>query len=149
MIVDLERNDLGRIACAGTVRVADRGAVRRYATILHRVAKVTARLRSEVRWFDALAAVAPGGSVTGCPKRAAMAHIAELEPVSRGPFTGALGVISGAGDVELALPIRTAWSWGGVLRFAAGCGVVWDSDPDAEVLESRLKVAPWLDLLDR
>jgi anthranilate/para-aminobenzoate synthase component I len=147
MIVDLERNDLGRVAQTGSVRVVDPGSVRTYAAIHHRVAEVAARVRSDVAWWEVLAAVAPGGSVTGCPKHAAMAMIRDLEPVARGPFTGALGVIGGVGDLELALPIRTAWSWNRRLDIGAGCGVVWDSEPWSEVRESRLKVAPWLRVL--
>ncbi len=145
MVVDLERNDLGRVAVPGSVRVADPGFVRRYATVLHRVARVTARLRGEVSWWEAVAAMVPGGSVTGCPKRAAVEHIARLEPVPRGPYTGALGVVAGNGDLELALPIRTAWREGTSVACAAGCGIVWGSDPLREERESRLKVARWLE----
>jgi anthranilate/para-aminobenzoate synthase component I len=76
-----------------------------------------------------------------------MSIIAELEPVPRGPFTGALGVVAGNGDLEMALPIRTAWRLGSTLELAAGCGVVWQSEPTAEEEESRLKVARWLDLV--
>jgi len=148
MIVDLERNDLGRVCEAGSVRVADAGSVQTYPAIHHRVAKVTGRLRRGVEWWEVLAAVVPGGSVTGCPKRAAMAAIAELEPVPRGPFTGCLGVICGDGDIEMALPIRSIWSAAGRLEFAAGSGIVWESDPAAEELESRIKLARWLEMLE-
>ena len=148
MIVDLERNDLGRVCEAGSVRVADSGSVRTYPAIHHRVARVTGRLRRGLEWWDALGAVVPGGSVTGCPKIAAMAVIAELEPLPRGPFTGCLGVICGNGDMEMALPIRSAWSANGGLEFAAGCGIVWESDPVAEELESRIKLARWLEMLE-
>jgi para-aminobenzoate synthetase component 1 len=144
MIVDLERNDLGRVAQIGSVRVDDPGSVRTYASIHHRVADVSARVRRHVPWWEVLASVVPGGSVTGCPKHAAMTMIREVEPVARGPFTGAFGVVGGSGDLEMALPIRTAWTWRDRLHIGAGCGVVWDSDPWAEVRESRLKIAPWL-----
>ncbi len=147
MIVDLERNDLGRVCEPGSVRVADAGSVRSYPAVHHRVARVTGSMRSGLEWWDALAAVAPGGSVTGCPKIAAMSLIAELEPLPRGPFAGALGVIDGRGDLEMALPIRSVWSVGGRLEFAAGCGVVWESDPAAEEAESRIKVSRWLGLV--
>jgi anthranilate/para-aminobenzoate synthase component I len=143
MIVDLERNDLGRVAVSGSVEVADPGSVVSWPTVHHRVALVTATLRPGVRWWEALAAVVPGGSVTGCPKRAAMGVIAALEPVPRGPYCGALGVVTHDGDLELALPIRTAWRRGARWWCAAGCGVVWDSDPEREERESRLKVARW------
>jgi anthranilate/para-aminobenzoate synthase component I len=147
MVVDLERNDLGRISETGTVAVSDPGSVQAYAMVHHRVARVRGRVRQGLEWWEILAAVAPGGSVTGCPKWAAMSVIAELEPVPRGPFTGALGVVAGNGDLEMALPIRTAWRIGSTLELAAGCGVVWQSDPVAEEEESRLKVARWLDLV--
>jgi anthranilate/para-aminobenzoate synthase component I len=147
MVVDLERNDLGRVSEIGTVAVSDPGSVQAYAMVHHRVARVRGRVRRGLEWWEILAAVAPGGSVTGCPKRAAMSVIAELEPVPRGPFTGALGVVAGNGDLEMALPIRTAWRLGSTLELAAGCGVVWQSEPAAEEEESRLKVARWLDLV--
>jgi anthranilate/para-aminobenzoate synthase component I len=147
MIVDLERNDLGRVSQLGSVAVRDAGTVESYASVHHRVARVTARIQPELEWWDALAAMAPGGSVTGCPKIAAMSLIAQLETVPRGPFTGALGVIAGDGDLEIALPIRSAWKVGSKLEFAAGCGIVWDSDPVSEERESRLKVSRWLELI--
>lgn len=147
MVVDLERNDLGRICEVGSVEVTDPGSVEAYATVHHRVARVTGRARSELGWLEILASMTPGGSVTGCPKHAAMTLIGELEPVQRGPFTGVLGVVAGNGDLEMALPIRTAWRVDATLEFAAGCGIVWQSDPVAEERESRLKVARWLDLV--
>ena len=147
MIVDLERNDLGRIAEVGSVRVEDPGSVCSFATVHHRMGRVVATARPGLEWWEVVAAMAPGGSVTGCPKRAAMDVIAELEPVARGPFTGVLGVVAGNGDLELALPIRTAWKVGSRLEFAAGCGIVWQSDPEAEERESRLKVSRWLELV--
>jgi anthranilate/para-aminobenzoate synthase component I len=147
MVVDLERNDLGRISDTGTVVVSDPGSVHAFAAVHHRVARVTGRARQGLEWWELLAAVSPGGSVTGCPKRAAMSVIAELEPIPRGPFAGALGVVAGNGDFEMALPIRTAWRLGSTLELAAGCGVVWQSKPAAEEEESRLKVARWLDLV--
>jgi len=147
MVVDLERNDLGRVSEIGSVEVADPGSVQAFAAVHHRVARVRGRARQGLEWWELLAAVAPGGSVTGCPKRAAMSVIAELEPVPRGPFSGALGVVAGNGDLEMALPIRTAWRLGSTLELAAGCGVVWQSEPAAEEEESRLKVARWLDLV--
>ncbi|NOZ22637.1 MAG: hypothetical protein GXP25_16290 [Planctomycetes bacterium] len=109
MVVDLERNDLGRLAVPGSVRVVDSGSVRRYAVVQHRVARVCARVNRSLPWWELLRAVAPGGSVTGCPKWVAMEIIAGLEAGPRGPYTGILGVVCGNGDLELALPIRTAW----------------------------------------
>lgn len=147
MIVDLERNDLGRVARTGSVAVEDPGRVRSWERVHHRVARVTASVSAETPWQDIVAVMAPGGSVTGCPKHSAMSVIAGLEPIARGPFSGALGVIAGNGDLELALPIRTAWTSGGRLEMAAGCGIVWESDPAAEEAESRLKIGKWLELV--
>jgi len=148
MVVDLERNDLGRVAVAGSVRVADPGSVVTFPNLHHRIALVEAEVPAELPWWEVLRVMAPGGSVTGCPKRAATAVIVEEEPVPRGPYTGVLGVVAGNGDMELALPIRTAWSVGRTLEFAAGSGIVWGSDPAAEAAESRLKVARWLALAE-
>ena len=147
MVVDLERNDLGRISQVGSVEVVDPGSVRTFAAVHHLVGRVRGRALPDLEWWEMLAAMVPGGSVTGCPKHAAMSLIRELEPVQRGPFTGACGVVAGNGDMEFALPIRTAWQIGATVEFAAGCGVVWDSVPEAEEEESRLKVARWLDLV--
>ena len=147
MVIDLERNDLGRVSQVGSVEVVDPGSVRSYATVHHLVGRVRGRARRNLEWWELLAAMVPGGSVTGCPKHAAMSVISELEPIQRGPFTGALGVVAGNGDMEFALPIRTAWRVGSTLEFAAGCGVVWESDPKTEENESSLKVARWLDLV--
>jgi anthranilate synthase component 1 len=147
MVIDLERNDLGLISRVGSVEVIDPGSVRTYATLHHLVARVRGRARPDLEWWELLAAMVPGGSVTGCPKHAAMSMIQELEPVRRGPFTGAFGVVAGDGDMEFALPIRTAWRVGSTIEFAAGCGVVWQSDPAKEENESCLKVARWLELV--
>ena len=147
MIVDLERNDLGRVACTGSVVVEDPGSVGTWTVVHHRVARVAAEPVKGLAWWDLLAAVLPGGSITGCPKRAAMELIAKLEVLPRGPFTGALGVVSGQGDLEIALPIRTAWIGRGSLEMAAGCGVVWESRPENEEKESRLKISRWLNLV--
>jgi anthranilate synthase component 1 len=149
MVIDLERNDLGRVSQVGSVEVVDPGSVRSYGSVHHLVGRVRGRVRPGLEWWDVLAAMVPGGSVTGCPKHAAMSLIRDLEPVRRGPFTGALGVVTGDGDMEFALPIRTAWRIGKRLEFAAGCGVVWESKPEAEEKECRVKVARWLDLVGR
>ena len=147
MVIDLERNDLGLVSRVGSVEVADPGSVRTYATVHHLVARVKGLARPDLEWWELLAAMVPGGSVTGCPKHAAMSVIRELEPVRRGPFTGAFGVVAGDGDMEFTLPIRTAWRVGSTIEFAAGCGVVWQSDPKKEEDESCLKVARWLELV--
>jgi para-aminobenzoate synthetase component 1 len=141
MIVDLERNDLGRVAVPGSVRVTDHATVESHPTVHHLVSRVSARLRPDVGWRDLLAATFPGGSITGAPKRRAMEIIAELEPVRRGFYTGAIGLVDPRGDCELGLPIRTGVVRDGVLAYHAGGGIVVDSDADRELDECWLKTA--------
>jgi para-aminobenzoate synthetase component 1 len=141
MIVDLERNDLGRVAETGSVRVAAHAAVETHPTLHHLVSVVQARLRPDVGWRDLLAATFPGGSITGAPKRRAMEIIAELEPAPRGFYTGAIGLFDPRGHCELGLPIRTGVVRDGVLRYHAGGGIVVDSDAERELDECWLKTA--------
>lgn len=147
MIVDLERNDIGKVAKAGSVVVTDPGSVHSWAVVHHRVAEVCAEVDRDMSPWELFGAMAPGGSVTGCPKIAAMEMIRDLETVPRGPFTGALGVVAGNGDAEIALPIRTGWLAGDRVEMASGCGIVWESRADEEVKESRVKISQWLDLM--
>jgi para-aminobenzoate synthetase component 1 len=141
MIVDLERNDLGRVAMTGSVRVTHHAVLESHPTVHHLVSRVTARLRPDVGWRDLLAATFPGGSITGAPKRRAMEIIAELEPEPRGFYTGAIGLVDARGHCELGLPIRTAVVRDGVLAYHAGGGIVVDSDADRELDECWLKTA--------
>jgi para-aminobenzoate synthetase component 1 len=142
MIVDLERNDLSRVAVAGSVRWPELLAERALAGVTHLVATVEAELRDDVTLTELLDAVLPGGSVTGCPKIAALDLIAALEPVGRGASMGALGRIHPNGDLDLALTIRTFAVAGGEIHLWVGGGIVWDSDPQAEVEESWVKARP-------
>ncbi|MGZ4389460.1 MAG: chorismate-binding protein [Gaiellaceae bacterium] len=144
MIVDLERNDLSRVCAAGTVRWPQLLEERQLAGVAHLVATVEGELREDVRLTELLAAVLPGGSVTGCPKIAALDVIAALEPVGRGASMGALGRIHSNGDVDLALTIRTFAVAEGQLHLWVGGGIVWDSDPAGEVEESWVKARPLL-----
>jgi para-aminobenzoate synthetase component I len=144
MIVDLERNDLSRVARAGTVRWPDVLVERELAGVTHLVATVEAELREDVSLTDLLEAVLPGGSVTGCPKIAALDLIAALEPVGRGASMGALGRIYPNGDLDLALTIRTFAIADGAIHLWVGGGIVWDSDPRSEVEESWVKARPLL-----
>jgi para-aminobenzoate synthetase component I len=144
MIVDLERNDLSRAAVPGSVRWPELLAERELAGVTHLVATVEAELREDVTLTELLDAVLPGGSVTGCPKIAALDLIAQLEPVGRGAAMGALGTIHPNGDVELALTIRTFAVADGRIHLWVGGGVVWDSDPHDEVEESWVKARPLL-----
>jgi len=144
MIVDLERNDLARVARPGSVRWPELLAERELAGVTHLVATVEAELREDVGLTELLEAVLPGGSVTGCPKIAALDVIAQLEPVGRGAAMGALGRIHSNGDVELALTIRTFAIVDGAIHLWVGGGIVWDSDPADEVEESWVKARPLL-----
>jgi para-aminobenzoate synthetase component 1 len=144
MIVDLERNDLSRVCEPGSVHWPDLLAARDLAGVSHLVTTVEGRLRKDVTLTDLLAAVFPGGSVTGAPKISALDHIAALEPVGRGASMGALGRIRPNGDLDLALTIRTFAVVEGRIHLWVGGGIVWDSDPEAEVEESWIKARPLL-----
>jgi para-aminobenzoate synthetase component I len=144
MIVDLERNDLARVARPGSVHWPQLLAERQLAGVSHLVATVEAELRDDVSLTGLLEAVLPGGSVTGCPKVAALDLIAQLEPVGRGASMGALGRLYPNGDLDLALTIRTFAVADGAIHLWVGGGVVWDSDPAAEVEESWVKARPLL-----
>lgn len=144
MIVDLERNDLGRVAVPGTVSVPDLYEVLPRAGVWHAESTVRATLRPGTSLADVLAATFPGGSVTGAPKRAALALLHELEPVGRGPSMGAFGWVTPDGTVDLGLTIRTCAVAAGRIHLWAGGGVTWGSDPAAEVAEADAKAAPLL-----
>ncbi|WP_405117021.1 chorismate-binding protein [Micromonospora sp. NBC_01405] len=141
MIVDLERNDLARVAATGTVTVDELFAVRRWCDLWQAESTVSAAPADGLGLADLLRAVCPGGSVTGAPKLAALDVVAAREPVGRGASMGALGWV-GAGRVDLGLTIRTAAADGRLLHGWAGGGITWDSDPDAEVAEAAAKARP-------
>jgi len=144
MIVDLERNDLSRICEPGSVKWPELMATRALAGVEHMVSTVEGTLRDGVGLAELLHATFPGGSITGAPKIAAVDVIAQLEPVGRGASMGALGRVYGNGDVDLALTIRTFAIAEGRIHFWVGGGVVWDSDPQAEIDESWIKADPLL-----
>ena len=144
MIVDLERNDLARVCEPGSIRWPRLMEQRRLAGVTHLVSTVEGTLRPDAALAEILAATFPGGSVTGAPKLAALEQIAALEPVGRGASMGAFGVLRPDGDFELALTIRTFALVGGRLHLWAGGGIVWDSDPEAEIEESWVKARPLL-----
>ncbi|MBA3382954.1 MAG: anthranilate synthase component I family protein [Actinobacteria bacterium] len=147
MIVELERNDLSRVCEPGTVRWPELMSTRELAGVEHLVSTVEGTLREGVDLAEILEATFPGGSVTGAPKIAAVDLIAELEPVGRGASMGALGRVYGNGDFDLALTIRTFAIAEGRIHLWVGGGVVWDSDPAAEVEESWTKARPLLEAL--
>jgi para-aminobenzoate synthetase component 1 len=139
MIVDLERNDLGRVCRTGSVEVAGVCRVVALPTVFHMVSTVRGRLRADVGLAALMAATFPGGSITGAPKRRAMQIVDELEPVARGPYTGAAGWLGAAGDLDLCIAIRTALVRAGRLSLSVGGGVVIDSTPEAELAETEVK----------
>jgi len=143
MIVDLERNDLGRVAITGSVRVDRLGYVVELPHLYHKVSEVSAELRPEIGLAALLRATFPGGSITGAPKVRAMQIIDELEPVRRGPYCGAIGYLGAGGAIELAIAIRIAVLAGGELRLHVGGGIVADSDPARELAETDDKAAGW------
>jgi len=143
MIVDLERNDLAHVARTGSVVVDELFAVRRWCDLWQAESTVSARLLDGVDLAGLLRAVCPGGSVTGAPKLAALAQIAALEPVGRGPAMGVLGWI-GQDRLDLGLTIRTVAATPDALHVWAGGGITWGSDPEAEVAEAAAKAAPVL-----
>ncbi|MFN2469053.1 MAG: anthranilate synthase component I family protein [Gaiellaceae bacterium] len=144
MIVDLERNDLSRVCEPGSVRWPELLVPRRLAGVEHLVTTVEGRLRAGVTLTELLEAAFPGGSVTGAPKISAIDHIAALEPVGRGASMGALGRVYPNGDLDLALTIRTFAIAEGRVHLWVGGGIVWDSQPGAEIEESWVKAEPLL-----
>ena len=139
MIVDLVRNDLGRVCEAGSVHVPVLRALRSFRHLHHLESTVAGTLRAGARLADLLVATLPAGSITGAPKRAALGFIRRLEPVPRGPYTGAAGYVRGDGTTVLNVAIRTAVASGGSVAYHAGAGIVWDSDPAAEWAETETK----------
>ena len=136
MIVDLVRNDLGRVAEYGSVRVEQLYHQEYYARVMHQTAQVRARLADGKDVFDCIEALFPGGSVTGAPKVRAMEIIEELEPTRRGVYCGSMGYIGFDGAAELNIAIRSLHMKDGWLDYQAGGGIVWDSDPEAELQET-------------
>ncbi len=140
MIVDLVRNDLGRVCEAGSVTVPSLCRPESHPGLVHLVSTIRGRLRGGVGWSGLLDATFPPGSVTGAPKEAALDVIAGLEPVGRGVYCGAVGWVDAAtGDGDLNVAIRTFWIEGGVLHFGTGAAVTWDSTPEGEWEETELK----------
>jgi anthranilate synthase component 1 len=139
MLIDLERNDIGRICQPGTVTVDELMVIESYAHVHHIVSNVRGRLRPDVLPGDAIRAVFPGGTITGCPKVRCMEIIDELEPSPRGAYTGSMGYLNRDGSLDLNILIRTLQVHGRTVRFRAGGGIVADSDADAELEETRAK----------
>jgi len=148
MLVDLERNDLGRVCVPGTVEVNERMAVEGYATVQHIVSNVRGRLRDGLGLVDVFRAMFPGGTITGCPKVHCMEIIHDLEGRARGPYTGGVGFTAWNGSADMNILIRTFWHHDQQLHWAAGAGIVADSDPDAELIETGHKAEGLMRALD-
>jgi para-aminobenzoate synthetase component 1 len=144
MITDLLRNDLGRVCQYGSVQVPELVRLERYPQVQHLVSTVTGRLRANETHFSAFASCFPGGSVTGAPKIRAMEIIDELEPVTRGPYTGAIGYLGFNRESQISIAIRTAICRNGQIHFHAGAGIVHDSVAEAEYAETMAKAAGFL-----
>jgi para-aminobenzoate synthetase component 1 len=139
MITDLLRNDLGKVCEFGSVHVPELVRLERYAHVQHLVSTVEGRLRGGLSHFEAFASCFPGGSITGAPKIKAMEVIDELEPIARGPYTGALGYLGFNRESQLSIIIRTAIRKEAAAYYYAGAGIVADSDPEAEYEETLAK----------
>jgi anthranilate synthase component 1 len=139
MLIDLERNDLGRVCVPGSVEASELMCMESYAYVHHIVSNVRGRLRPGIGPGTVLQAVFPGGTITGCPKVRAMEIIAELERVGRGPYTGAMGYLSRCGRMDTNILIRSFVCEDGQVEFRAGAGIVADSNPQAELAETRAK----------
>jgi anthranilate synthase component 1 len=148
MLVDLGRNDLGRVAEVGSVRVTDLMIVERYSHVMHLVSNITARLRPGCSAMDALRACFPAGTVTGAPKIRAMEIIAELEGERRGVYAGAIGYLGFSGDLDTCIAIRTMVVKDGQATVQAAAGVVADSTPEEEYLETRNKASAVLQAME-
>ncbi|MEM6911930.1 MAG: anthranilate synthase component I family protein [Verrucomicrobiota bacterium] len=149
MITDLERNDLGQVAEIGSVTVSELLKLERFAQVFHLVSTVEATLREPLDHLDVLQACSPGGSITGAPKKRAREIIAELEPIPRGLYTGAIGYLGAKGESQFSIAIRTMVREGGQLHFHAGAGIVADSVPEREYEETLQKASGLFQALAR
>ena len=149
MLIDLERNDLGRVCAAGTVEVNELMVLESYAHVHHIVSNVQGRLRDDITPGQAIAAVFPGGTITGCPKVRCMEIISELERGPRGAYTGSFGYLNRDGSLDLNILIRTMVMGDDSVTFRAGSGIVADSDPTAELEETRAKAQGMLRAISR
>ncbi len=139
MLLDLGRNDVGRVAEIGTVQVTESFAIERFSHVMHIMSDVQGKLRPGLDAVDALIAGFPAGTLTGAPKVRAMEIIEELEPVRRGIYAGCIGYFAADGTMDTCIALRTAVVKDGTMHVQAGAGVVADSDPDAEYEETRAK----------
>jgi anthranilate/para-aminobenzoate synthase component I len=147
MLVDLERNDLGRVCACGSIHVEEFMSIEEYSHVSHLVSHISGQLRAEVTGLDLLRAVFPGGTITGVPKIRCMEIIDELEPVRRGPYTGSMGYLSWSGDLDFNIVIRTLVLHQKQGYLQVGAGIVADSDPAKEYEETMHKAQAFLSAL--
>ena len=141
MLLDLARNDVGRVSAPGSVRMVSREEVKYYSHVMHIVSCVEGKKRKELSNIDVLKACFPAGTVSGAPKVRAMEIIDELEGMCRGPYAGAVGYLSFNGDIDTGIAIRTIFIKGEKVYVQAGAGIVWDSQPENEMkeIDNKLK----------
>jgi anthranilate synthase component I len=149
MLVDLGRNDIGRVSQPGSVKVSEVMEVERYSHVMHMVTQVKGKLKNDMTAFDALRACFPAGTVSGAPKIRAMQIIAEFEPEKRGPYAGACGYFAFSGNMDMAIAIRTIVMTRGTAYVQAGCGIVYDSLPEVEYVETLNKAMALVKAIDQ
>ena len=148
MLIDLGRNDVGRVSKIGTVHVTEKMAIEKYSHVMHIVSNVKGTIAEDLNFVDVLRATFPAGTVSGAPKIRAMEIINELEPSSRGIYGGAIGYISWNGNIDTAIAIRTAVIKDNIIHVGAGAGIVADSVPENEWLECHQKAKVFLDAME-
>jgi anthranilate synthase component 1 len=148
MLVDLGRNDVGRVAKTGTVNVERFMSVERYSHVMHIVSQVTGKLDTDYSAYDVMKACFPAGTLSGAPKIRAMQIIEELEPTRRGPYGGAVGYFSFSGNMDTCINIRTVVAQGNKAYIQAGAGIVADSDPTREYEETQTKAGAMMRALE-
>ena len=148
MLIDLGRNDVGRVSKIGSVQVTQKMAIEKYSHVMHIVSNVTGSISNDLDCMDVLKATLPAGTLSGAPKIRAMEIINELEPSSRGIYGGAIGYISWNGGIDTAIAIRTAVIKDQVIHVGAGAGIVADSIPENEWLECKQKAKVFVDAIE-
>jgi anthranilate synthase component 1 len=148
MLIDLGRNDVGRVSKIGTVHVTEKMAIEKYSHVMHIVSNVKGTIAEDLNYIDVLKAALPAGTLSGAPKIRAMEIINELEPSSRGIYGGAIGYISWNGSIDTAIAIRTAVIKDNVIHVGAGAGIVADSIPENEWLECKQKSKVFIDAME-
>ena len=148
MLIDLGRNDVGKVSKIGSVKVTEKMIVEKYSHVMHIVSNVVGQISEGLKAMDVLKATLPAGTLSGAPKIRAMEIINEIEPSSRGIYGGAIGYISWNGDIDTAIAIRTAVIKDQLMHVGAGAGIVADSDPEKEWLECIQKSQVFIDAME-